>query len=151
MGRGIAIVEYGYIIKLMKYFLVTFLILFLLGVAFGFTLMNHDVNLHSANAVPNCAIPLLDGVICTGDIVGMTMHHISAFQSFLQFKLSSFETNLLAFLILLMLLALAGIFWTVSNTTTLFKSFKFRTILHRANYKTLRWLSLFENSPSSPL
>mgnify|MGYP003575751479 CR=1 FL=1 len=132
----------------MKYFLVTFLILFLVGAAFGFMLMNHNATSHSTNAVPNCAIPLLDSVVCTGDVIGMAMHHISAFNSFLQFQISSFDLSLLAFSIFAVFLILFSIFLVSGDLflTPLWR-LKFETTPISTHRKTLRWLSLFENSP----
>ncbi|OGI90970.1 hypothetical protein A2911_00345 [Candidatus Nomurabacteria bacterium RIFCSPLOWO2_01_FULL_40_15] len=135
----------------MKYFLIIFFILFLATAVFGFTAMNHGI--HDGNVTGGCGIPVLNISICANDIVGMVVHHISAYQSFSQILVSHWQTSILLFLLFVFTTGVLLAWHRFLNLQLkhfllpVFLRIRFQTTKHIASFKFLNWLSLFENSP----
>ena len=138
----------------MRYFLALFLILFLAIAVFGFVGMNHTTAMNDGKEAPGCAIPLFSSLVCVNGVIGMAIHHISAYQSFSQFQINYFGSSIL---LLLLSIFMAGMFllWHKSSnflpkylSSFAFWHFRSPAVRHNASFKFLNWLSLFENSPS---
>lgn len=125
-------------------------ITFISVAAFGFIFMM-DMSMDKLGN-NDCPYTVIDGKICPTDILGIVSHHFSIYTSFSNII---FSTNIFEFIMLII----------VSLTLWLFK---IRSLLNRESFlvyltkyyirakhslfkleKIMKWLSLFENSPSS--
>ena len=133
----------------MKYFVSLLLIMSFIGTGiFGFAIFDHGMD--SPNS--NCVGSAMNGTVCPTNIVGMTLHHISALQTLATTAVSSGSNWLL--LLATLLLVSVSIFLFYKNL--LFPKLKFLRehlqdlilLALSSKQKILSWLSLFELSPA---
>ena len=122
------------------------LVLFLATVVFSFASMMHG---EGAGMRADCPFSVMGEPLCPQDLAAAIMHHISAYQSFL----AVFAGSGMASLVMIFLIAFAAALLFLA-TPLLYKPpeplksfFKVSTTV-RSDTKAIRWLSLFENSPS---
>jgi hypothetical protein len=134
----------------------TLVLIALMNIAiFGVAVFQHGSS-HDMNATKNdCVAATVTNTKCPDakDSLGMVVHHISGLQTFSQGILSTGLTPLLAALILMLSAVLAFVFVKIAdllrNLLTRYQRYRFpRDYLPPGQYKLIRWLSLFENSPS---
>lgn len=129
---------------------ITFLILisFLMVVFFGLALMVHKSD---GSMVGNCPLSLAEESICSQNTLATAIHHISAYQSFLNVPIGSTNINILLISLLLATLFFFIIFFAelfkFNNLFQISRFDKWPPVFSGKNIIT-RWLSLFENSPS---
>ena len=127
----------------MKYFASSLLIVSLVGVGiFGFALSDMGSNHQNG-----CVASTINGTICPMNIVDMTLHHISAIQTFMLAVNPSFNwLLLLAFLLFAFFL-----FLREHSSELIFSRHRFQdSCPPLQKYELTRWLALHENSPTSP-
>jgi len=116
----------------------------------GFISMNHDMNHSSFGCVPFA----IGGVLCPLGLADMAFHHIAAFQGFSNFLLpfSDVALDILYFLFLFVVLYLIIKNWSLGrfNQQNYFQKLYANTssVFDVYATKTMRYLALFENSPS---
>ena len=115
-------------------------------VFFSFSFMARGVD---GQMQGDCPFSVVGVPLCPQDAFAAAVHHISAYQAFLNILAGSGVTALIVALVLAVCAAVAysaGLFASVSPPLLQL----FRTALPSAlpKRKVLQWLSLFENSPS---
>ena len=111
---------------------------------FGFATMNHSIG-HSAS----CVASAVDSTHCPQNIVAMTVHHIQAYLTF--FSAIPVSPILVLMLLLTLLLSARSLFVPIKykfddpDRKIIYKKSEAKPLALR---KLIRWLSLFENSPS---
>ena len=111
---------------------------------FGFATMNRDIE-HSAG----CVASAVDSTPCPQNIVAMTVHHIQAYLTF--FSAIPVSPILVLMLLLTLLLSARSLFVPIKykfddpDRKIIYKKSEAKPLALR---KLIRWLSLFENSPS---
>ncbi len=122
------------------------LVLFLATVFFSFASMMHEPE---AGMQADCPFSVMGEPLCPQNLAAAIMHHISAYQSFLAVVAGSGTTAAVIAFLLALFAALSFLL-----TPLLYKPpeplgpfFKVLTTVRR-DTKAIRWLSLFENSPS---
>ena len=133
----------------MKYLALSLLIVSFAGIGiFGFTLADHDMQ--SPNN--DCVASAIGGTECPTNIVGMTLHHISAIQSLTTTVVPPIGSLLL--LLASLLLISVSIFLFYKNLLLPKLEFlpqRLRDLTLHSLYSKQRitsWLSLFELSPA---
>ena len=131
--------------KLKRFFTVLIASPLLLIVFFSFAVALHE----SEGRMGGCPFSALETSPCPQNAIAVALHHLSAYQSLLSIPADSGTGTLLA--TLLSILSAALLF---SIRPPLFEPPAFAGYVHNPpspalpGRKVLRWLSLFENSPS---
>ena len=119
---------------------------FLMAAFFGFTAMSNGPD---GRMQGDCPFSVTGASLCPQDAVAAAVHHLSAYQSFLNVPVSlGFGTLISMFgligLALVLVASSPPVPIPVASSGVLYTS----PPLASYNKKLIRWLSLFENSPS---
>ncbi|HEY4483300.1 MAG TPA: hypothetical protein VI953_03955 [Candidatus Paceibacterota bacterium] len=127
------------------------LLAFLAITFFGFATMVHGIDM-DGSMVGDCPFSVLgDASLCPQNTLAMVVHHISAYNSFLNFPIQISLGTLLATLLLLAYFAFRYLLSPPGLASLLLK-FKFRdafTLAFVPNSKEASWLTLLEHSPAT--
>lgn len=122
------------------------LVLFLTTVFFGFAAVMHDP---VEGMQGNCPFSVMGEPLCPQNLMAATVHHIASYQSFLSaFPAAGTLAAIIALLIALsaaLLLLAAPLLYKSPKLTRLYFA---ASSTVQSDKKEIRWLSLFENSPS---
>ena len=123
------------------------LVAFLTLAIFFFTIMTRGTD---GSMQGDCPFSLMGAMLCPQDALAAATHHISAYQSFLNIVASSgMAALILALLVALaaaLLFSAAPLVYEAHACVRRLLNFSFTVPQER---KTIRWLSLFEHSPST--
>jgi hypothetical protein len=110
----------------------------------GFSSIGHGIE-HTSG----CIFSIADSTSCPENIIAMTIHHLQAYTSLLN-VLPPTQSLLMALLLCSLLVGL--VFCLYKLTTHTSRSFRLRSHdfehPHIPSWKIMKWLALFENSPS---
>jgi len=122
------------------------LVLFLATVFFSFASMMHG---EEAGMRADCPFSVMGEPLCPQNLAAAIMHHISAYQSFLAvFAGSGMTAVVIAFLLAFSAALSFLISPLLYKPPELTRTFFIPPPAVRKDRKEIRWLSLFENSPS---
>src|SRR3989338_3228057 len=134
-------------LSLLKKTVVLCTVVSLLSIAFfSFSFMTRGAD---GQMQGDCPFSVMGAPLCPQDAFAAAVHHISAYQSFLNIVTSSGVTTLILALVLTVCTALAhwaGLF--AYAPPPLVRLSRLHLLSPSPKRKVLRWLSLFENSPS---
>ncbi|MBI5470555.1 hypothetical protein HY968_04545 [Candidatus Kaiserbacteria bacterium] len=124
---------------------ITILAAFVFVALFGLILMMDGSN---GRMQGDCPFSVMGVPLCPQDTQAAVIHHLSSFQSFLSVPVPvTTLTPVLAFAALIFLVFLIDPPWV---RPVAFPEYFYHTPLVSRGRKITRWLSLLENSPSSP-
>lgn len=139
-------ITYHASVSLQKIAAVFVLVLFLAVVFFSFTTMMHGSD---GGMQGDCPFSVMGVPLCPQNLEAAIIHHISAYQSFLAvFAKASVTALLLAMLVAAYAALLFSVHLFVYKPPARVRSFFHSSLAVSRDRKTIRWLSLFENSPS---
>lgn len=128
------------------------LLAFLAITFFGFATMVHGMDDMGGSMAGDCPFTLLgDASLCPQNTLAMVVHHISAYNSFLNFPIQISLGTLLAALLLFIYFAFRYLISPPGLAQVLSK-FKLRdafTLAFVPNSKEASWLTLLEHSPAT--
>lgn len=133
--------------KSQKALSVLILMAFIAVAVLSFTMMMHESNGGLANG---CLFATGETTLCSSNVLALVMHHISAYQAFINVPVSFGWMSILFFLLLAVLVVLITRLVGILNLS---QSVLIRNLSNsppETSYKRkiIGWLSLFENSPS---